>query len=112
MDYLTVFESVPIGGIEISTISPLFKYFGGLKPIPTPAGVPVAMMSPASKVEPLESSVIRRGTEKMNSPVLPSWRISPFTLVTISNVAGAASRSSMHGPTGQNVSRLLTWNHC
>ena len=32
------------------TTSPFFRNFGGLKPMPTPAGVPVAMTSPGSSV--------------------------------------------------------------
>ena len=42
----TGFSSTPMPAISILTVSPCFRYFGGLKPIPTPTGVPVAMMSP------------------------------------------------------------------
>ena len=34
--------------ISTSTLSPPFIQSGGLRPMPTPSGVPVAMMSPGS----------------------------------------------------------------
>ena len=40
------FSSSPMPEIAIRTVSPDFRNFGGLKPMPTPAGVPVAMRSP------------------------------------------------------------------
>lgn len=46
------FLSVPIPSILISIVSPGCKNFGGLNPFPTPDGVPVAIISPASKVVP------------------------------------------------------------
>ena len=48
------FSSVPMPSISTRTTSPLFRYFGGSKPMPTPAGVPVAMMSPGISVMPAE----------------------------------------------------------
>ena len=47
----TVFLNVPIFSISISTKSPGDKNLGfGFMKTPTPAGVPVAIMSPGSKV--------------------------------------------------------------
>ncbi len=46
--------SVPIPSMVHSTTSPGFKNFGGVKPIPAPAGVPVAMMVPGFNVMPFE----------------------------------------------------------
>ena len=40
----------PSPSIPNSTISPSFKYLGGFKPIPTPSGVPVDIISPGNKV--------------------------------------------------------------
>jgi hypothetical protein len=40
------FSSVPMPSIETDTTSPLLRKTGGLRPMPTPAGVPVAMISP------------------------------------------------------------------
>ena len=42
----------PMPSTSQITSSPFFKKLGGTKPIPTPAGVPVAMMVPAFKVMP------------------------------------------------------------
>ena len=47
----TMFLNVPIFSISISTKSPGDKNLGfGFMKTPTPAGVPVAIMSPGSKV--------------------------------------------------------------
>ena len=40
---------------SVSTTSPSIRNSCGVRPIPTPSGVPVAMMSPASSVSPFES---------------------------------------------------------
>lgn len=53
----TGFFSVPIPSIMHSTTSPGLRNLGGSKPIPTPAGVPVAMMVPAFRVMPRLSSL-------------------------------------------------------
>lgn len=50
--YFTVFFKVPMGSIVISTVSPFLRNLGGLKPIPTPCGVPVAITSPGRRVIP------------------------------------------------------------
>ena len=55
-NYSTKFISSPIFSIEQIILSPLFMYLGGLKDIQTPHGVPVAIMSPASKVIPFDIS--------------------------------------------------------
>ena len=58
-----------MGSIVISTTSPGQRNFGGLKPIPTPSGVPVAMISPGSNVMPEERVEISLATEKIKSVV-------------------------------------------
>ena len=45
-------------------------------PMPTPAGVPVAMMSPGSSVMPREQVSISVGMSKIRSVVRASWRSS------------------------------------
>ena len=40
------FSIAPMPSISIFTTSPATSHFGGLKPMPTPDGVPVAMTSP------------------------------------------------------------------
>ena len=55
-NHLILFINLPIGGISQTTSSPYFSHFPGLYPMPTPDGVPVAMISPASKVIPCDNS--------------------------------------------------------
>jgi hypothetical protein len=45
---ITVLRRMPIFEISISSVSPLFIQVGGVWPIATPSGVPVAMMSPGT----------------------------------------------------------------
>ena len=45
-----MFSIEPMLDIVTLTTSPFFKNLGGLKPMPTPAGVPVAIISPGLKV--------------------------------------------------------------
>jgi hypothetical protein len=49
------------------TVSPATKNLGGLNPNPTPAGVPVAIISPGYRVIPAEIVSIRVGTSKIKS---------------------------------------------
>lgn len=71
--------SVPIPSMVHSTTSPGFKNFGGVKPIPAPAGVPVAMMVPGFNVMPFESSLTMWSIPKISSSVLLSCLSSPLT---------------------------------
>ena len=52
MNYPTVFSSAPMPSISQRTTSPGRMYFGGSKAMPTPEGVPMAMMVPARRVMP------------------------------------------------------------
>ena len=52
LPYFTSLVSLPMPSISQVTTSPAFRNLGGSKPIPTPAGVPMAMMVPACKVMP------------------------------------------------------------
>ena len=45
--YSTGLMIFPMPSTSHSTTSPCFRYFGGTKPIPTPAGVPMEMIVPA-----------------------------------------------------------------
>ena len=49
------------------TTSPGFRYAGGVWPIPTPAGVPVAITSPGWMVWLLEMVEMRVGIENISS---------------------------------------------
>ena len=110
----TVFLSVPIPSIIHSTASPVSRNFGGTNPMPTPAGVPVAMIVPAFKVMPFVSSQITSSIPWIKSPVLEFWRSSPFTYDWIFNTGGNAVESTVmiHGPSGVNPSRLFPKYHC
>ncbi len=103
---LNVIFKIPILSISHSTTSPLLIYRGGENPIPTPEGVPVAIMSPASKVIPFESSETMSETSDMNNPVLELCLSSPFTLLhTLSFIGkGTALLCKIHGPKEVNVS--------
>lgn len=50
--YFTVFRRVPMPSTVTSTISPCFRKPGSFIPFATPAGVPVAIISPGSNVIP------------------------------------------------------------
>ena len=56
--------------------------------MPTPDGVPVAMISPASKVIPCDKSDTTFGISFKNNFVFEFWRSSPFTLHLISTSTG------------------------
>ena len=66
--------------------------------MPTPAGVPVAMMSPASRVNPADSSLIRVGMSKIRCLVFECWRSSPLIFAADLKLQGQG-----HGGTMENV---------
>jgi hypothetical protein len=100
------------------TTSPERSHFGGEKPMPTPAGVPVAMMSPGSSVRPREQVSISVGMSKIMSRVIASCRssVSPPDGVTQPRTrvsrASSSSAVTIHGPIGQKVSQFLPSIHC
>jgi hypothetical protein len=82
-------------------------------PIPTPGGVPVAMMSPGTSVMySLTYEMILR-TGKIIVRVLPSCMRSPFTSSHMARFCGSGISSvvTSHGPSGPNVSQLLPFFH-
>ena len=83
-------------------------------PSATPDGVPVAMMSPGSRVIPAEMWAMSSGTPVIIWAQLASWRTSPLTRVrrVISPTGGAAAASRTTGPSGANVSSALPRIHC
>lgn len=87
-----------------SPLSPGFRNLGGFWPNPTPAGVPVAIISPGRMV--LDSDIVLTSfaTENMRSSVVASWRFSPLTKVCIRRVLGRSLAGTAIGPIGQNVS--------
>ena len=80
--------------------------------MPIPAGVPVAIMSPSSKVIMLEINSIRNGTSKIILLIFESCLILPLTL----DIIKASPRlillgSTIYGPMGANVSKLFALVH-
>ena len=53
------FVKVPRPFTEIATVSPGWRYTGGFRPMPTPAGVPVARTSPGINVCPSDTVLIK-----------------------------------------------------
>src|SRR5690606_10707102 len=106
--------SSPSPSIETVTTSPSFRKRGGFMPIPTPGGVPVRMTSPGSSVKCCDRYEIRVGILKIRLLVLLSCMISPLMDDVIRRLCGSgiSSRVTSHGPSGQNVSRLLPRVHC
>ena len=60
--------------------------FGGLKPIPTPTGVPVAIISPGINVIVEVIVSINVGISNIKSATLASCLVSPFIFVTKVNL--------------------------
>ena len=89
-------DSVPIASISTSTRCPASTG-------PTPAGVPVRMMSPGRRVKAFEQWLMRSSTPWTMSAEVPSWTTSPSRRVTIETDWGSRS-VSIQGPIGQKVS--------
>ena len=77
---------------------------------PTPAGVPVEMMSPGSSVMCAVTNAIKVGTSKMRSLVRESCLTAPLTRVVMRRSRGS-SPATMRGPIGQNVSKPFARVH-
>src|SRR6185436_8895938 len=75
----TPLVTAPSPSTSTETVSPSRRKMP-LRP-PTPAGVPVAMMSPGTSVVVRDSQAIVSTTEKIMSLVLPSWTTSPLMYV-------------------------------
>ena len=103
----TGFSSVPTRSISMRTTSPATSQRGGSKPIPTPAGVPVEMMSPGSSVNTVDRYSTCSQHEKIMSSVDASWRRSPLTQVRRRRRWGSPTSSpvTIHGPVGPWVSK-------
>ena len=81
--------------------------------MPTPTGVPVAMMSPGYSVMPADRVAIRLGMLKIRPVVRTFWRSSPLThrRIWVSSPLHSSALTA-HGPMGQKVSKLLPISHC
>ena len=101
-----VLEHADLCEISMRATSPGTRYLGGLKPMPTPAGVPVAMMSPGISVTPAEMVAMMVGTSKMRSRVLAFCRSSPLIQHRILGV-GQIDLVPGHRPRTHRAERVL-----
>ena len=76
------------------------SHVGGSLSTAEPPGLPVAIMSPGSSQVKVETWLITNATSKIIMSVMPSWRISPSTRVTIGTLERSAISSAVtiHGP--------------
>jgi hypothetical protein len=74
------FSSRPIFSISIATLSPVFSQSWGVRPMPTPWGVPVRMTSPGSNVNAWEQKEMSSATPKIISLVLLSCTTWPLRM--------------------------------
>jgi hypothetical protein len=81
--------------------------------MPTPAGVPVRIRSPGSKVNTVEACATIAGTPKIGSAVEESCKASPFTRWTIRRPEASPSSSTptMARRIRQKESKLLSRSH-
>ena len=81
--------------------------------MPTPAGVPVAIISPGISVMVDDIVSIKVGISKIRSETTACCLTSPLTFVTnfIALTSAISSLVTSHGPIGQKVSRLLPMVH-
>ena len=100
----TGLERTPTPGISTSTTSPGASG-------PTPAGVPVAIRSPGSRVMTPLMYDNKSGIEKIISLVRPRCRSTPLTRPITSSVLQSRPFTT-RGPTGQKVSKPLARAHC
>lgn len=110
---LTPFFNVPISDISTSITFPGTRYLGGLRPAPTPPGVPVIITLPFCSVVPELKYEIKYGTPKSKSPTLSSCLTSPLIMVFRWSLAGSLIKSAFTktGPSGANVSNPLLNPH-
>src|SRR6478736_2139978 len=110
---ITTCRASPNPSIPNSTTSPARRKRGGLRPAPTPAGVPVLSTSPGKSVMNELMYAISSGTENSMVLVRLSWQDSPFTFShNLRSEASIASAVTTKGPIGANVSALLPLVNC
>ena len=89
-----------------TTTSPGTSHSCGVRPAPTPSGVPVAMMSPGSSVIAAEMSEISVGILNSMCRVFERCFSTPLTVSQSGRLCGSgiASAVMMQGPKGAKVS--------
>jgi hypothetical protein len=93
-------RNTPTPEMSTSTTSPAFIHSGGVRPAPTPPGVPVTITSPGSSRAHVEQYSMSCGTSKQSSPTLSSCTTSPFKRVVSRSffTSGSSSAVTSHGP--------------
>src|SRR4029078_7584475 len=74
---------VPMPSISIVTTSPGFRNSGGLRPAPTPSGVPLEITSPGYSVNVDVRKRTMCASSQIRFFVLPSCFTTPLTFVTM-----------------------------
>src|SRR5579883_294475 len=110
----TGFTSDPSPLTSIVIVSPAFSQRCGVRPSPTPAGVPVLIISPACSGVIEEMCAIKSGSLKISSRVFECCSTSPSIESFTSSACGSAISSfvTIAGPSGANVLKLLPSVHC
>src|SRR6188508_3468760 len=110
----TGLRSVPMPLISTSTVSPAFIQRGGLRPAPTPPGVPVTMTSPGSSCAHAEQYSMSCGTSKQSSPTLSCCITAPFKRVLSVSLRGSEISSvvTSHGPNEPLAWKFLPGVNC
>src|SRR5262249_1666311 len=106
-DHAILLVSVPIFSIQILTTSPALR--NSPRAAPTPAGVPVRMMSPAYSVIPLDNCAICSARLKIMLLLLESCLRTSFTQSLRPRFCGSpmSRAGTIHGPSGQEPSNVL-----
>src|ERR1700677_59260 len=96
------------------TVSPGLSQRLGVRPRPTPGGVPVEIMSPASMGVIDEIYSISSGILNTSSLVLELCNCSPSMVSPMCSTCGSgiSSAVTMAGPSGQNVGKHFDSDHC
>src|SRR5207244_7015368 len=90
----------PIPEIRLTTTSPGDRYRGGLRAMPTPAGVPVKITSPGSSGQMPDNTDTRSGTGHPIADVRPFCTVPPLICRPSSTSSDLSSSSGVtsHGP--------------
>src|SRR5829696_1879877 len=105
----TGFVRSPIPSTDTVTTSPGFRYTGGSRKKPTPAGDPVVTTSPGSTVTRSVRNASRRAGGNSISAVAESCMTWPLSVVETRSADQSPSSSAVtiSGPIGENVSGFL-----
>uniref|UniRef100_A0A480GU82 Fumarylacetoacetate hydrolase domain-containing protein 2B n=1 Tax=Sus scrofa TaxID=9823 RepID=A0A480GU82_PIG len=103
----------PSSSVSHWTSSPFLRKRGGFLNTPTPAGVPVRMMSPGQTVTNRETQAISSSVLNTIWLVLLLWTTSPFPWQQIFKLGGSATVLGHQGRArGKKVSKVFPSSHC